>query len=70
MLSEKSGGWTGKGFGDIKEQAFLFKDQVVFSAEKQNKLFIEQAMRYGKSEKINELKGIIAIGVGINENDK
>jgi gliding motility-associated lipoprotein GldH len=70
ILSEKSGRWIGRGFGDIKEQEILFKDQVFFSKEKQNKLFFEQAMRYGDRETINELKGIIAIGVGVNQNDK
>jgi len=70
ILSEKSGRWTGRGFGDIKEQEILFKDQVFFSKEKQNKLFFEQAMRYGDRESINELKGIIAIGIGVNQNDK
>ena len=70
MLSEKSGRWIGRGFGDIKEQEILFRDQVLFSAEKQNKLFFEQAMRYGDRKKINELKGIIAIGIGVNQNDK
>ena len=70
MLSEKSGRWIGRGFGDIKELQILFKDQVLFSAEKQNNLFFEQAMRYGDRESINELKGIIAIGAGVNKNDK
>ena len=70
MLSEKSGRWTGRGFGDIKEKTILLREEVFFSSEKQNRLIFEQAMRYGGSEKINELKGIIAIGVGVNKNDK
>ena len=55
FLSEKSGRWLGKGFGEIKELKIRIKENINFN-ENQDQIFsIEQAMRYEDLEKIINL---------------
>ena len=70
ILSEKSGKWLGKGFGDIKEVDYCFAENVIFNSKKSSTIFIEQAMRYGDEPEITKLKGIIALGVNVEKSEK
>ena len=63
MLSEKNGKWLGKGFGDIRELDFILMKNVVFDSNLENQISIEQAMRYGINSKIENLEGMVALGI-------
>ena len=56
MLSEKNGKWLGTGFGDIRELDFVIMTNVFFDNNSENKISIEQAMRYGLNSKIENLE--------------
>ena len=69
MLANKEGKWLGEGIGDVREVEFVYRKDKVF-AEKGNFTFeIEQAIRYGKLEKIQNLNNIKAIGLSIQKQD-
>ena len=68
-LSEKSGKWLGRGFGDIKEVEYCFAKEITFNSKKTSIVTVEQAMRYGDLPAITNLKGIIVIGVNIKKSD-
>jgi len=69
LLANKEGMWLGKGIGDVREFEFDY-EQVVFSKKGNHTLQIEQAMRYGKLEKIQNLNHISAIGLSIQKQDE
>ena len=69
FLSEKSGRWLGKGFGEIKELKIRIKENVNFK-ENQDQIFsLEQAMRYEDLEKIINLTEIVAVGIGLYKSE-
>ena len=69
FLSEKSGRWLGKGFGEIKELKVRVKENVNFK-ENQDQIFsVEQAMRYEDLEKIINLTEIVAVGIGLYKSE-
>lgn len=69
FLSEKSGRWLGKGFGEIKELKIRIKENVNFK-ENQGQMFsVEQAMRYEDLEKIINLTEIVAVGIGLYKSE-
>ena len=69
FLSEKSGRWLGKGFGEIKELKIRIKENVSFK-ENQDQIFsVEQAMRYEDLEKIINLTEIVAVGIGLYKSE-
>ena len=69
FLSEKSGRWLGKGFGEIKELKIKIKENVIFK-ENQDQIFsVEQAMRYEDLEKIINLTEIVAVGIGLYKSE-
>ena len=69
FLSEKSGRWLGKGFGEIKELKIKIKENVNFK-ENQDQIFsVEQAMRYEDLEKIINLTEIVAVGIGLYKSE-
>jgi gliding motility-associated lipoprotein GldH len=70
VLSEKSGKWLGKGFGDIKEVDYCFAENVTINSNQASSITIEQAMRYGDEPEITSLKGIIALGLNIEKSEK
>ena len=68
-LANKDGSWIGRGFGDVRELEFIYKNNFIF-AEKTKVVFkIEQAMRYGDFSKIEKLNNILAVGVSIIKKD-
>ena len=69
FLSENSGRWLGKGFGEIKELKIRIKENVNFK-ENQDQIFsVEQAMRYEDLEKIINLTEIVAVGIGLYKSE-
>ncbi len=58
-LAERDGSWTGKGFGRIKSNRFLFRDDVWFPDAGTYKFKVYQGMRY------ENLPGITDIGIRI-----
>lgn len=60
-LAEKSGEWTGKGFGKIRSNRFLFRTDVWFPVSGDYFFSVEQAMR------TNVLEGISDIGLRIDK---
>jgi len=69
FLSEKSGKWLGKGFGDIKEVDVLISKDIRFNNINTNSFNFEMAMRHNGLEKITELEGIVALGVSLHRNE-
>ena len=69
FLSEKSGKWLGKGFGDIKELDVLISKEIRFNNVNKNSFSFEMAMRHNSLEKITELEGVVALGVSLHRNE-
>ncbi len=69
FLSEKSGKWLGKGFGDIKEVDVLISKEIRFNNINTNSFSFEMAMRHNGLEKITELEGLVALGVSLHRNE-
>ena len=70
LLANKEGKWLGRGTGDVREVEVVYRKDKVFSKKGNFTFEIEQAMRYGSNEKINNLKYIDAVGVAvIKENE-
>ena len=69
FLSEKSGKWLGKGFGETKELKIKIKENINFKQKQGQRLSLEQAMRYEDLEKIINLTEIVAVGIGIYKNE-
>jgi len=67
LLANKEGKWLGKGIGDVREVEFVYRKDKVFAKKRDFTFEIEQAMRYGKLEKIQHLNNIKAIGLGIQK---
>ena len=61
-ICEKNGKWKGKGIGSVRTISYLIKEDVLF--QKSNpEIKIEQAMRYGESNRIEELNSILSFGM-------
>lgn len=69
FLSEKSGRWLGKGFGEIKELKIRIKENVNFKKNQDQIFSVEQAMRYEDLEKIINLTEIVAVGIGLYKSE-
>ena len=70
MLANKEGKWLGKGIGDVREVEFMYRKNKVFHKKGDFIFEIEQAMRYGELEKIQDLNNIKAIGLSIQKQDE
>jgi len=70
LLANKEGMWLGDGIGDIREFKYVYKNNKVFNKKKNLTIEIEQAMRYGGLEKIQELNNISAVGLSIQKQDE
>jgi len=69
FLSEKSGRWLGKGFGEIKELKIRIKENVNFKKNQDQIFSVEQAMRHEDLEKIINLTEIVAVGIGLYKSE-
>ncbi len=70
VLSNKNGKWLGSGVCDVREVEYVFSEDVVFIKAGMQELQIEQAMRYGSVEKIENLGNVLDIGLIILETDE
>ena len=68
MLANKEGMWLGSGIGDVREFEFEYQSADLFCKKGNYSFKIEQAMRYGVAEKIQELNNIIAVGLSVEKN--
>ena len=68
-LANKIGKWLGSGIGDIREVEYVFDKKRVFDKKGDYNLKIEQAMRHGPLDKIENLEHILAVGLIISENN-
>lgn len=70
MVSEKNGKWKGSGIGDAREISYILKKDVYFEKKTDYNFSVEQAMRYGNKNKINKLKGLVAVGLSVEKSDE
>ncbi len=68
FLADNSGKWKGKGMGDVLTYSTTIKEKETYESSGEYKIVIEQAMRYGKTPKIELLKDILSIGVCVKKN--
>ena len=67
MLADKNGKWRGSGISDVRELTHPLKKEKIFSKKGEYSIYIEQAMRYGDSEKIQHLPNILDVGLIIKK---
>lgn len=61
MLADRQGNWTGKGFGRIRTNRFMFRDDVWFPEKGVYTFRVEQGMRE------DQLQGIADVGIRIEK---
>ena len=69
ILADKNGKWKGSGISDVREFTHSLKKDRSFSKKGKYSINIEQAMRYGASEKIRHLPNILDVGLIIKKQD-
>ena len=69
ILANKSGKWLGAGISDVREFEYVFDKGRNFAKKGEYEIRIEQAMRYGSTEKIENLEHILDIGLIIVEHN-
>ncbi len=68
-ICEKNGRWIGKGIGSVRTLSYIIKEDILFQKLKP-KVKIEQAMRYGSLNRIEELNSMLSFGVVIKASDE
>ena len=63
ILANKNGKWLGTGISDVREFEYIFDKERNFSKKGEYELSIEQAMRYGRLNKIENLEHILDVGL-------
>ena len=67
-MAAPDGKWLGTGFTEVKESKLWWKEGVVFPAARPLKISISQAVRNnGVAEGVSKLKGIVAVGISIED---
>ena len=69
MLADKNGKWKGSGISDVREFTHSLKKEKTFAKKGKHSINMEQAMRYGASEKIQHLPNILDVGLIIKKQD-
>ena len=69
-LADKNGKWLGSGVSDIREVEYNIEKGRVFFRKGEYQLSIEQAMRYGFENKIDNLENVLDIGLIISKNNE
>lgn len=67
ILASKNGKWLGSGISDVREVEYVFDKNRIFSKKGEYKIRVEQAMRYGPKDKIENLEHILDIGLIVSE---
>ena len=70
ILANKKGKWLGKGISDLREFECVLEIDRRFLKSGEHSLKVEQAMRYGGAERIENLKHILDLGLIISENNE
>ena len=70
MLANKNGEWLGKGISDVREVEHIVEKKRIFYTPSPQTVKIEQAMRYGKENKIERLHHILDVGLIVSENNE
>lgn len=70
FIADKAGKWIGSGIGGVREVEYVFDTKRRYNRKANYNLNVEQAMRYGQLEKIENLKNVLAIGLIISENNE
>ena len=68
-LSNKNGKWLGSGICDVREVEYFFDKERNFTKKGKYEIRIEQAMRYGSAEKIENLEHVLDIGLMVFEHN-
>ena len=68
-LANKMGKWIGSGISDIREVEYVFDKKREFDKKGDYELKVEQAMRYGSLDKIENLEHILDVGLIISDNN-
>ena len=67
-MASVDGSWLGSGFNEIKESKLWWKGGVILSNEEPLIIEVSQAVRNnGKEKGISKLKGIISVGISIED---
>lgn len=61
VLADRKGQWTGKGFGHVRSNRFLFRDDVWFPVPGTYRFRIHHGMRH------DELRGLSDVGIRIEK---
>ena len=69
-LADKNGKWLGSGVSDIREVEYTFEKGRMFFKKGEHQLRIEQAMRYGFENKIENLENVLDIGLIISKKNE
>ena len=70
ILANKAGKWLGTGIIDVREVEYVFHKKREFVEKGEYTLTIEQAMRYGASQKIENLEHVLDVGLIVLENNE
>ena len=70
ILANKQGMWFGSGIGDVREFEFEYQNAKLFSKKGNYSFKIEQAMRYGVTEKIQVLNNVLDVGLSIEKQNE
>ena len=63
VLADKNGKWRGSGISDVREFTYSLKKERTFLQKGKYYINIEQAMRYGASEKTQYLPNVLDVGL-------
>ena len=68
ILANKSGKWLGRGISDVRELEYVFSKKSVIK-KGEYKISVEQAMRYGDLNRIENLEHILDVGLVVSKNN-
>ena len=69
-LSNKEGRWLGTGVSDVREVEYIFSKKREFKQKGEYKLSVEQAMRYGALNRIENLEHILDLGLIVSSRNE
>lgn len=70
FLANKRGEWLGRGVSDVREVEYVFAREKTFLKSGKHQQNVEQAMRYGHLDRIENLQHILDLGLIISENNE
>ena len=70
VLANKTGRWLGSGISDIREFKHIFSKKTNFVEKGEYKIRVEQAMRYGDLNRIENLEHILDVGLVVSKHNE